>query len=99
MTATRRRKRSRSASRTSSASRGSEAPLLRRVQQQLLRAPIQKFRNVDLVLGRARDLVDPTELFHLPTRAAERADHLTVERQLGSSGRQMKQFGWIHEIA
>src|SRR5712691_2770225 len=57
-------------------------PLLRRMQKQLLYAPVQNLSHVQLILRRTRDLVNPAELFHLPPDLAEHADHLAVQRHL-----------------
>src|SRR5205085_501064 len=54
----------------------------RRLQRQLLHAPVQELGHVDLVLAGARDLVNPAELFCLMAGLAEISEHLAVERQL-----------------
>src|ERR1035437_7117174 len=38
--------------------------LLARMQQQLLHTPVQQFADVNFVFRRARDFVNPSELFH-----------------------------------
>ncbi len=48
-----------------------EAARSARMQDELLRAPVQQLGDVELVLGWARDLVDPAELLQCPARAAE----------------------------
>src|SRR3954451_23852895 len=64
--------------------------LLARIDDQLLYAPVQDFGDVDLVLRRAGDLVDPAELLGLLARAAEPAEHgaLAVERDLVDAARE-----------
>src|SRR5262245_62737330 len=53
-----------------------------RVQQQLLRAPVQQLSDIELVLGWTRDLVNPAELLERLPRPAEPAEHAAVEREL-----------------
>src|SRR5438270_671551 len=53
-----------------------------RMQLQLLDAPIEDLSHVQLVLRRARDLVDPAELLRLLSRLAEDTEDLPVERHL-----------------
>src|SRR5262249_34430128 len=40
-------------------------PLPSRMERQLLHSPIEQFGNVELVLARTRNLVNPPELLHL----------------------------------
>src|SRR4030088_2984985 len=61
--------------------------LLIRMEQQLLNAPIQDFRHIELVLGRAGDFMDPSELLGLLAPLAEHAEHLAVEAQLVDAAR------------
>src|SRR5262245_5853009 len=67
---------------------GSDSPLLRsrllllRPQHELLHAPVQDLGDVELVLGRAGDLVNPSELLGLLARAAEIAQHLALQAEL-----------------
>src|SRR6266481_6430460 len=53
-----------------------------RLQRQLLHAPVEQLGDVELVLARAGDLVNPAELLRLVSRLAEPPEHLAVERQL-----------------
>ena len=57
------------------------------LQQQLLHAPVQQLGDVQHVLRRAGDLVDPAELLELAARRADHAEHLAVERQLVDAAR------------
>src|SRR5882672_7651391 len=58
-----------------------------RMEQQLLRAPVQELGDVELVLRRAGELVNPAELLERLARAAEPALHLAVERELVDTAR------------
>src|SRR6266850_3043276 len=53
-----------------------------RLHGDLLQPPVEELRDVDLVLARARNLVDPPELLRLVARFAEHPHDLAVERQL-----------------
>src|SRR5690348_12414495 len=53
-----------------------------RVKHQLLDAPVQHLGDVDLVLRRARDFVNPAELLELLSRLAEHAEHLAFKIEL-----------------
>src|SRR6476620_11548109 len=69
------------------------APVLPRgvqlaLDHQLLHAPGQDFGDVDFVLGRAGNLVHPTELFRLFARLAEPAEHFAVEADLVDAARE-----------
>src|SRR5262245_46059183 len=55
--------------------------LLVRAQHQLLHAPVQDLGDVELVLGRAGDLVNPSELLGLLARAAQIAQYLAFQGQ------------------
>ena len=55
---------------------------MERCENQLLHSPIQQLANEELVLRRARDLVNPSELLGLAAGSAEHAQELAVERQL-----------------
>ena len=57
------------------------------MQNQLLHAPIQDFGDINFVLRRARDLVNPAELLQLVAHASEHADHFAVQRQLVNAAR------------
>src|SRR6185436_6498728 len=61
---------------------GSGRGLRLRAQRELLNAPIQQLGDVQLVLRRAGDLVDPAELLRLMARLAEPAEDLAVQGQL-----------------
>jgi len=50
------------------------------MQQQLLYAPVQDFGDVDFVLGRAGDFMDPSELFRLASGLSKNTQNLPVER-------------------
>src|SRR4051812_43873169 len=52
------------------------------MQRQLLHTPVVHVRHEQVILGRARDTVNPIELFHVMSRLAERTENLSVERQL-----------------
>src|SRR6267154_4358602 len=54
--------------------------LFRRVQNQLLHAPVEQLRDIEHVLRGAGDLVDPAELLQLFAGFAEHAEHLSVQR-------------------
>src|ERR1700689_2857052 len=56
--------------------------LLLRMQDQLLHAPIEDFGDVERVLVRAGDGMDPAELLELLAGAAEHAQNLAVEAEL-----------------
>ena len=58
-----------------------------RLQDQLLHAPVQELADVEHVLRRAGDRVDPAELLQLLAGLAEHAEHLAVERQLVDAAR------------
>src|SRR5450631_1290252 len=62
-------------------------PLLGRMEQQLLNAPVQDFGHIQLVLGWAGHFMDPPELLELLARFAEHAEHLAVEAQLVDAAR------------
>src|SRR5262249_19044095 len=51
-------------------------------QDQLLHSPVRRLRRIDLGLRRTRQLVNPGELFQLPSGTANDAEHLPVERNL-----------------
>src|SRR6202035_442083 len=55
---------------------------LLRMQDQLLHAPIQDFGDIEGVLVRAGDGVDPAELLELFAGAAEHAQNLAVQAEL-----------------
>src|SRR5438067_13898306 len=57
------------------------------MKQQLLHAPVEELGNVEHVLRRAGDLVDPAELLQLLARFAEHAKHLAIERELVNAAR------------
>src|SRR5262245_30612420 len=64
-------------------------PLLRvGLEQQLLDPPVEDFGDIDLVLRRAGDLVDPAELLELLARLTHPAEHLAVERDLVDPARE-----------
>src|SRR4051795_10856508 len=52
------------------------------MQDQLLDAPIQQFRHVDYVFGRAGHGVNPAKLFQLLAGLSKDAEHLAVEIEL-----------------
>jgi len=52
------------------------------MQDQLLHAPVQNFRNVNLVFRWARDFMNPAELFRLAAGLAKYAENLAIERKL-----------------
>src|SRR5438094_31644 len=52
------------------------------VERQLLDAPVEQLGDVELVLGRAGDLVDPSELLDFLSRLAEYAEGFALEREL-----------------
>lgn len=56
------------------------------MQYQFLHPPIQQLANIDLVLGWARDFVDPAELLELAPRLTEIAEHLNPERLPSARG-------------
>src|SRR5262245_6303962 len=56
--------------------------LLIRPQHELLHAPVQDLGDIELVLGRTGDLVNPSELLGLLARAAEIAQHLALQAEL-----------------
>ena len=51
------------------------------LENQFLDAPIQKFRDVEFVRGRASDFVNPAELAKLPAGFAEDAEDFSIERE------------------
>ena len=51
------------------------------MERETLHAPVEQLGHVQLVLGRARDLVDPAELLRLLPRLAEHAEDFSVERE------------------
>src|SRR5260370_41351808 len=51
------------------------------LENQFLDAPIQKFRDVEFVCGRASDFVNPAELAKLLAGFAEDAKDFSVERE------------------
>src|SRR5262249_45521641 len=72
-----------SAPASSAAARSRLTPsLLLRIEYQLLHPPVEQLGDVEQVLGRAGDLVDPAELLELLARLAEHAEHLALEREL-----------------
>src|SRR5271163_1250321 len=52
------------------------------MQDQLLNTPVEQLTGVDFVLRRAGQLMNPPELLHLVTHAAQNAKYLAFERQL-----------------
>src|SRR5215470_19727973 len=56
--------------------------------KELLHAPVQDLGDVDFILGRAGDLVDPAELLELLARLAHHAKHLAVKRELVEAARE-----------
>src|SRR5262249_19781764 len=62
--------------------------LFLRVQHQLLHAPVEQLRDIEQILRRAGDFVNPSELLKLFARFAEHAEHLAVERQLVDPARE-----------
>ena len=57
------------------------------MQDQLLNTPVEQLTGVDFVLGGAGQLVNPAELLHLVTHAAQNAQYLAFERQLVNAAR------------
>src|SRR6266704_1978852 len=51
------------------------------LENEFLDAPIQKFRDVEFVRGRASDFVNPAELAKLPAGFAEDAEDFSIERE------------------
>jgi hypothetical protein len=49
------------------------------MERETLHAPVEQLGHIQLVLRRARDLVDPTELLRLLPRLAEHAEDFSVE--------------------
>src|ERR1700693_710195 len=58
-----------------------------RMQYEFLNSPIQKLRDIKHILGRARDFVDPSELFELLARFAKHAENLAIEAELVDASR------------
>src|SRR5438876_1255677 len=52
------------------------------MQDQLLHAPVEQLGDVEQVLGRAGDFVDPAKLLELFSRLAEYAEHLALKAEL-----------------
>src|SRR5580692_4191152 len=69
---------------------------LLRMQDQLLHPPIEDFGDIERVLVRAGDGVDPAELLELLAGAAEHAQNLAVEAQLVDAAR--KSVGDIEHL-
>src|ERR1019366_3702971 len=57
------------------------------MQGQLLQAPVEEFGDIDRVLGRAGDLVNPAEFFRLAASAAKYAQNFSFERHLVNAAR------------
>src|SRR6266478_10126010 len=55
---------------------------LSRIEDQLLNAPVEDFGDIEHVLGRAGDFVNPAELLGLLAGLAEDAQHLAVKGEL-----------------
>jgi hypothetical protein len=49
------------------------------MQYEFLNSPIQELRDIKHILGRTRDLVDPSELLELLARFAKHTEDLAVE--------------------
>ena len=49
------------------------------VKRQLLQAPVEQFGDVQFILGRTGDLVNPAELLELFAGATEPATHFPIE--------------------
>ena len=62
-------------------------PLLRRIEDQLLDAPIEYFCDEQHVLGGARHFVNPAELLELLAGLAQHDQHLAVQAQLVDADR------------
>ena len=58
-----------------------------RFENQLLHAPIQKLADIEFVLRRAGDFVNPAELLELLAGAAEIAQHFAVQAELVDAAR------------
>src|ERR1700730_5837468 len=52
------------------------------MQYEFLNSPIQKLRDIKNILGRARDLVNPSKLLELLARFAEHTEDFSVEGEL-----------------
>src|ERR1700694_2994591 len=52
------------------------------MQDEFLNSPIQELRDIKNILGRARDLVNPSKLLELVSRVAEHAEDFAVEGEL-----------------
>src|SRR5262245_65870087 len=61
-----------------------------------LHAPVKDLGDVDFVLGRAGDLVDPAELPELLARLAQPTEHLAVKRELVETAREG--VGDVHHL-
>src|ERR1700730_3844007 len=57
-------------------------PLMIRLQNQFLHAPIQQLADIEFVFRRARDFVDPTKLLELLAGLAEYSHHFPLEAEL-----------------
>src|SRR5262245_64263891 len=75
---------------------GSALGALIAADEQLLHAPVQDLGDVDFVLGRAGDLVDPAELLELLARLAQPTEHLAVKRELVETAREG--VGDVHHL-
>src|SRR5262249_56935712 len=67
-----------------------------RLDYELLHGPGQDLGDVDFVLGRAGNLVDPAELLELLARLAHPAGDLAVERELVEPAREG--VGDVHHL-
>src|ERR1700704_3670131 len=57
-------------------------------QCELLHAPVQQLADIERVLVRASDLVNPAEFALDPAAAANHAQHLSIKRQLVDTARE-----------
>src|ERR1700674_449843 len=58
-----------------------------RMKREFLRAPVQQFSDIDFILRRARDRMDPAEFLQGLACAAEPSQELAVERQFVNAAR------------
>src|SRR5258705_8095990 len=58
-----------------------------RMQREFLDSPVQKLRDVNLVLRRTGDLMNPSELLGLLSRLAHHSENLALQRELIQSAR------------